>query len=140
MNYKLIQWPESQQLIETAIREGWEKECFLAQSANTAQDWLGSSAYFVPVNRVESLQKVSRENIGTRLLENLIAIKGKSKVDILDDDMWRFNWTITNEEYLKFKSESISLLKKVFKFNNSKAISTFEWFYHNFGLRVKKSR
>jgi len=51
--YVLVQWPESQQLIDFAIKEGWEDECILAQGDEN-QPWIGGSAYFIPENRIET--------------------------------------------------------------------------------------
>ena len=47
MEYILVQWPESQELME----EEWFNECFLANPINEEQDWVGSSAYFVPTEK-----------------------------------------------------------------------------------------
>jgi hypothetical protein len=58
-------------------------------------------------------------------------------IDTLDDDQWYFNNTLTSEQHEEFKKYAISLLKKVFKFNKSKAESTFNWFDLSFGLRIK---
>ncbi len=45
--YILIHWPESQDLMD----KEWFNECFLANPINEEQDWVGSSAYFVPEKR-----------------------------------------------------------------------------------------
>ena len=50
-DYILVQWPESQELME----EDWfSAECFLANPINEEQEWVGSSAYFVPKKRLET--------------------------------------------------------------------------------------
>jgi hypothetical protein len=36
-----------------------------------------------------------------------------------------------------FKAYAIPLLKKIFKFNKTKAETTFAWFDLQFGLRIK---
>lgn len=52
MNYELVQFPDSQELME---KEWFESECFLANPTNLEQDWVGSSAYFVPEERMNEL-------------------------------------------------------------------------------------
>jgi len=51
--YVLIQWPESQEIMD----KEWYNECFLAQSTDKSQDWVGSAAYFVPESRLQELKK-----------------------------------------------------------------------------------
>jgi len=81
--------------------------------------------------------KVNRANITRHLIEYQLDMVGKRLVDTLDDDMWYFNWTMTQEQHDKFKAYAIPLLKKIFKFNKGKAESTFQWFDLQFGLRIK---
>jgi hypothetical protein len=81
--------------------------------------------------------KVNRGNIMRHLIEYQLDIVGKRLVDTLDDDKWYFNWTITKEQHKEFKKYAIIVMKKVFKFNTNKAKETFNWFYENFGLRIK---
>lgn len=45
--YVLVKWPESQLLME----EEWFNECILAQDIEGHTE-VGSSAYFVPANRI----------------------------------------------------------------------------------------
>ena len=82
--------------------------------------------------------KINRANITRHLIEYQLDIVGKRLVDTLDDDKWYFNWTITREEHAMFKRYAIRTLKKVFKFNTTKANETFNWFYVQFGLRIKE--
>jgi len=81
--------------------------------------------------------KVNRGNVMRHLIEYQLDIVGKRLVDTLDDDKWYFNWTITKEQHKEFKKYAIMVMKKVFKFNTNKAKETFNWFYENFGLRIK---
>jgi hypothetical protein len=81
--------------------------------------------------------KINRSNITRHLIEYQLDMVGKRLVDTLDDDMWYFNWTMTQEQHDKFKAYAIPLLKKIFKFNKGKAESTFQWFDLQFGLRIK---
>ena len=82
--------------------------------------------------------KINRANITRHLIEYQLDIVGKRLVDTLDDDKWYFNWTITREEHAMFKRYAIRTLKKVFKFNTTKANETFNWFYEQFGLIIKE--
>lgn len=81
--------------------------------------------------------KVNRANITRHLIEYQLDMVGKRLVDTLDDDMWYFNWTMTQEQHEEFKRYAIPLLKKIFKFNKARAESTFGWFDLQFGLRIK---
>lgn len=55
--YILVCWPESQILMEQI----WFDECFLMNDENHLQE-IGSSAYFVPENRLNELQLNSLES------------------------------------------------------------------------------
>lgn len=81
--------------------------------------------------------KVNRANITRHLIEYQLDMVGKRLEDTLYDDLWYFNWTMTRDQHNEFKRYAIPLLKKTFKFNKSKAESTFEWFNMQFGLRIK---
>ncbi len=81
--------------------------------------------------------KVNRANITRHLIEYQLDMVGKRLVDTLDDDMWYFNWTMTQEQHEEFKRYAIPLIKKIFKCNKSRAESTFGWFDMQFGLRIK---
>lgn len=80
---------------------------------------------------------INRINVGDHLLEYQLNLIGKTMSDALKDDMWFFNWTITQEEHDKFKAYAIPILKKVFKCRKSRAEETFAWFNMQFGLRIK---
>ena len=81
--------------------------------------------------------KINRANITRHLIEYQLDMVGKRLVDTLDDDLWYFNWTMTQEQHEEFKRYAIPLLKKLFKFNKGRAESTFGWFDLQFGLRIK---
>ena len=71
------------------------------------------------------------------LIEYQLDIVGKRLVDTLDDDKWYFNWTMTSEQRIEFNKYAIKTMKKVFKFNTSKAKENTNWFNNQFGLRIK---
>ena len=81
--------------------------------------------------------KVNRENITRHLVEYQLGMVGKTMLDTLDDDKWYFNITMTQEQHEEFKRYAIPLLKKIFKFNKTKADATFNWFNLAYGLRIK---
>lgn len=80
---------------------------------------------------------MKRENLTRHLIEKELDMVGKSIVDIVEDDRWSFNITMTHNQYIEFKKYSINLIKKIFKCNSKKATDTFMWFYVSFGLRIK---
>lgn len=81
--------------------------------------------------------KVNRDNITRHLVEYQLGMVGKTMLDTLDDDKWYFNITMTQEQHNEFKRYAIPLLKKIFKFNKTKADATFDWFNLAYGLRIK---
>lgn len=54
--YVLVCWPESQTLME----QEWFDECILMNDENHLQE-IGSSAYFVPENRLNELINLNNE-------------------------------------------------------------------------------
>ena len=64
---------------------------------------------------------VNRGNIMRLLIEYQLDMVGKRLVDTLDDDKWYFNWTMTSEQRIEFNRYAIRTMKKVFKFNTTKA-------------------
>jgi hypothetical protein len=82
-------------------------------------------------------RKITRANVSSHLLEYQLNMVGKSMSDLIDDDKWRFNITMTSEQLEEFTHYSVKLLQKVFRFNRQKATDTFEWFRMQFGVRIK---
>lgn len=83
------------------------------------------------------MSKISRETAGEHLMDYMLAIIGKSRMDIIDSPNYRFDFTITREQQIIFGEYSIFVLQKTFKFRREKAVKTFNWFWKNFGVRVK---
>ncbi len=81
---------------------------------------------------------INRTNISTHLIEYQLNMVGKTMADAQKDDMWFFNWTLTEEQHEEFETYALALIKKVFKCNRAKAKQTFAWFDLEFGLRVKE--
>jgi hypothetical protein len=83
--------------------------------------------------------KISRLNVAEHLLEYQLEMIGKTVQEAKKDDMWYFNWTITQARHDEFKAYAIPLLKKVLKCNKSKAENIFGWFDLQFGLKIKEN-
>lgn len=81
-------------------------------------------------------KKIDRTNITEHLIEYQLNMIGKTIDKASEVEDWHYQWTLTQKQYELFKAYSIPLLKKVFKFNKTKAENTFNWFYSNFGLRI----
>jgi beta-xylosidase len=79
---------------------------------------------------------INRTNIAEHLIRKQLEMVGKTWEEAQKDDMWFFNWTMTQEQADMFKAYAIPLIKKVFKCNRSRAEHTFSWFFLEFGLRV----
>jgi hypothetical protein len=80
--------------------------------------------------------KVNRTNISDHLIEYQLNMIGKTINDVKGDEEWYFNNTMTQEQHDEFKRYAIPLLKKIFKFNKTKAEQTFQFFDLQFGLRI----
>lgn len=77
---------------------------------------------------------VNRMNISDHLIEYQLNLIGIEKLSDVKD----YNkLTITEKQHKLFRSYAITLLKKVFKFNKSKAENTFDWFLLQYGLKIK---
>ena len=84
------------------------------------------------------MEKVKRETIGEHLVSYQFKIIGKDHKEIfLNDDKWRFNCTMTREQYLEFHKYAVSLMMKTFRCTKPKALNIFEWYWQQFGVRIK---
>lgn len=80
--------------------------------------------------------KINRTNISEHLVEYQLKMIGKTFSDVEGDEKWYSNNTMTEEQHEEFKRYAIPLLKKIFKFNKSRAEQTFSWFDLQFGLKI----
>jgi hypothetical protein len=80
---------------------------------------------------------INRTNIQDHLIEYQLNMVGKTVEDAKKDELWFHNFTMSSQQHELFKSYAIPLLRKVFKFNKSKAEQTFQWFDLGYGLRIK---
>ena len=73
--YVIVKWPESQDIME----KEWFNECMLANDPNFATE-LGSSAYFVPLSRYDSLQQPlekkeeKEEKVEEYIIDNFLSL------------------------------------------------------------------
>ena len=81
--------------------------------------------------------KINRTNISEHLVEYQLKMVGKTFSDVENDEEWYHTNTMTEAQHEEFKRYAIPLLKKIFKFNKTKAEQTFQWFDLQFGLRIK---
>jgi hypothetical protein len=77
---------------------------------------------------------INRSNVSEHLLEFQFNIIGKTMSDTIVEPEWKTDWKLTDKQKILFKSYATSLLKKVFRFNTSKARETYEFFNKEFGL------
>lgn len=77
---------------------------------------------------------INRENVSEHLIEYQFNIIGKTMGNTLSEPLWKKDWKMTKKQKEMFKSYALSVLKKVFKFNGSKAHETYEFFNKNLGL------
>lgn len=80
--------------------------------------------------------KITRENIAEHLFEYQLNLIGKTVKDAIQVHDWKNYWKYTQEDEDKMLKYAIPLIKKVFKCNKNKALSTYEFFRANFGLRI----
>ena len=83
------------------------------------------------------MPKINRVNIAEHLLNVQLKIVNKTMFEAMQNPDWFHEWTITTEQYEKFRAYAIPLLKKTFKFNTNKAKETFDWFNLQYGLRIQ---
>ena len=80
---------------------------------------------------------VNRSNIAEHLMDYQLKMIGKTRMDVVDDDRWFFNFTMTQQQLLEFRKYAIPLLQKVFHFRKEKAELVFQSFRDLFGVRIK---
>lgn len=79
---------------------------------------------------------ITRINVSEHLMEFQFNILGKTMADTIHETSWKNEWKLTESQKKLFKSYSTGVLKKVFRFNTSKARETYNFFNENFGLSV----
>jgi hypothetical protein len=77
---------------------------------------------------------INRTNVSEHLLEYQFNIIGRTMANTVTETEWKKEWKLTKKQKEMFKSYALGILKKVFRFNGSKARETYEFFDKNFGL------
>ena len=83
------------------------------------------------------MAKITRNTVAEHLMDYQLRMLGKSRIDLIEDDRFLFNNTMTQEQLLEFKKYAIPLLQKVFHFRREKAELVFHSFRDLFGVRIK---
>lgn len=78
--------------------------------------------------------QINRSNVSEHLLEFQFNLIGKTMADTTVNENWKNDWKLNDIQKEIFKSYTLSILKKVFRFNSTKANSTYEFFNEKFGL------
>lgn len=86
------------------------------------------------INKNERLRQGELLDI---IIQKQLDVVGKTIEDVIKDDNFRFNTTITREQYKSFRRDVLFLIQKNLKINRTKASNSFKWFYDNYGLRIK---
>lgn len=79
---------------------------------------------------------ITRINVSEHLLEFQFNILGKTMSDTIEENLWKTEWRLSVKQKKLFKSYAMGVLKKVFRFNTSKARETYDFFDKNFGLSI----
>lgn len=81
--------------------------------------------------------RVKREKLGDYLFDYLLQMIGKTRMEVLDDDRWKFNFTMTREQYMKYHKYAVSLIMETLRCTKPKALRAFEWYWTVFGVRIR---
>ena len=110
-------------LKKNAMIEVWETEEFYRQIDLLKLTYMEHP----PINRI---------NVSEHLMEFQFNILGKTMADTIHETSWKNEWKLTESQKKLFKSYATGVLKKVFRFNTSKARETYDFFDKNFGLSI----
>jgi hypothetical protein len=80
---------------------------------------------------------ITRLNIMEYLIEFELNLIGKTIKDIENTDKWFDKYSVTQTQYNLFRGCAIPILRKVFKFNKTRANSTFDWFWMMYGFKIQ---
>ena len=82
------------------------------------------------------LEIVNRTNLGSYFFDSLLVRIGRTRMDVVDEPLWRSKWYILREKYNNLRDDCIKQAKKTLKCNREKASIAFEGFWKEFGLRI----
>ena len=83
------------------------------------------------------MTKITRENIGAHLFDRQLEMIGKTRVDVIDAYRWRLSFSMTRKQYIDFHTYAVKLMMKTFRCPKSKALGIFEWYWAQFGMKIK---
>lgn len=110
-------------ITEESYVEVWDKEEFISE--------INGNRFFP-----QPQPPINRANIQDHLVEYQLNMIGKTTEQALKLENWFDEWCMTSKQFELFKAYAIPLLRKVFKFNKTKAEKTFSWFVLHSGLRI----
>lgn len=80
--------------------------------------------------------KIKREDMAMHLVEYQLNMVGKTLEDAKADQMWYYNITMNQQQFLQFRKYALFQIQKTYRCNKNRAQATFDWFNLQFGLRV----
>jgi hypothetical protein len=83
------------------------------------------------------MKKINKHNLATHLIEYQLHLIGKTLKDAENDELWFYNFTMTETQFNLFRRYALLLIQKVYKYNKAKTERTFDWFNLGYGLRIK---
>jgi len=83
------------------------------------------------------MEKVTRDNIEDHLFNRMLEVIGKTKVQLIDTYKYRFDFTMTREQYIDYQKYCIKLIMKILRVSKTKATVAFERFWIDYGIRLK---
>lgn len=83
------------------------------------------------------MAKVTRENIEDSIFSYMLETMGKTSLELVDAYNWRFEFTMTREQYIEFKKHCVELIMKTLRVSKNKALVAFERFWQQYGVRIK---
>jgi len=82
------------------------------------------------------LETINRKNLGSHFFDSLLERIGKTRVDVIDEPLWKAKWHISRTLYDSLRDDCIKQAKKTLKCNRTKASVAFEGFWEEFGVRI----
>ena len=82
------------------------------------------------------LETVNRTNLGSYFFDSLLIRIGRTRMDVVDESLWRSKWFISREVYDSLRDDLIKQASKTLKCNRTKASVAFEGFWKEFGIRI----
>lgn len=123
--YSTLDMVKLMPIVEDAATVTWSRDEFLIQVKRLKYVHL-------------PISKINRSNVSEHLFEFQLNLIGKTIADVAKTDDWKNLWKLTENEKKIFKSYAFAILKKVYRFNTTKAKETLGFFETEFGLLTFK--